>query len=238
MSTGIEAKLGQSLDDLIKSQKSAAKKTAATAKVRWTSTWGNSRVASPAPCALRTPRRRRSLEIPDRYICLAPTSAHSCHRTLQPQKKKTPSKGVKPAPKSKPKPGKKIAAIATPKGKKGVAIKVKKTPVSVKGGVKKGKGKATPMAIDSEHAVGGTRARRTVTNGKTKVVLVGGSGKSGRSAARQGAAQVNNQRRKDVKGETGYSINSRFERISKESKGPRLAPGKGSTNKFGVYMPF
>lgn len=143
------------------------------------------------------------------------------------QKKKTPSKGVKPAPKSKPKAGKQVPA-STPKGQKGVTVR-RKTPVSVKGGVKKGK--ATPMAIDGASSAGGRRARRVTSGGTTKVILVGGSAKTGK---KDGRNQVK------VRGEAGGSINARFENISRERapKGSRAAPGKVSTNKFGVKMPF
>lgn len=137
---------------------------------------------------------------------------------------------MKPAPKTKPKAGKKLAA-STPKGQKGVVIK-RKTPVSVRGGVKKGK--ATPMAIDGNSSVGATggrRARRVTSGGTTKVILVGGSAKT---AKKDGRNQIK------VRGETGGSINARFEKISRErsTKGSRAASGKVSTNKFGVKMPF
>lgn len=204
--SGVEVKLGQSLDDLIKSQKTAAKKTAAASKVR-----------------LATFLFR---EIP-RLTCFV---LDRPHRT---QKKKTPSKGVKPAPKSKPKAGKK-ATTSTPNSQKGVAIKVKKTPVSIKGGVKKGKSKAMPMAIDGNPAsagTGGRRARRVSSGGTTKVILVGENAKAAKKDARN---------HMKVRGEAGGSINARFEKISRErsTKGSRAAPGKGTTNKFGVYMPF
>ncbi len=134
---------------------------------------------------------------------------------------------MKPAPKSKPKAGKKVAG-STPKGQKGVAIK-RKTPVSVKGGVKKGK--AMPMAIDGASSAGGRRARRVTSGGTTKVILVGGSTKTGKKDGRNPIK---------VRGETGGSINARFEKVSRErsTKGSRGASGKVSTNKFGVKMPW
>lgn len=110
--------------------------------------------------------------------------------------------------------------------------------------MKKGKGKATPMAIDSTPSAS-RRAQRTAVGGKTKVLytLVGGKGKSGGGGTSGGGGggggrAQNGPRKFAVKGETGHSINGRFEKIAQErSKGPRIA-GKGTTNKFGVYMPF
>jgi len=238
MTTGdVESKLGQSLDDLIKSQKKVRDDRGVS---------GRRRYVAPPEHALPLPL---VVPPPPPISPPSPPSPHALprpHRQAAPKKKKTPSKGVKPPPKSKPKAGKK-AATTTPKAKKGVAIKVKKvkTPVSVKGGVKKGKGKATPMAIDSTPSAS-RRAQRTAVGGKTKVLytLVGGKGKgksgggtSGGGGGGSGRAQ-NGQRKFAVKGETGHSINGRFEKIAHErSKGPRIA-GKGTTNKFGVYMPF
>lgn len=104
--------------------------------------------------------------------------------------------------------------------------------MSIRGGVRKGK--ATAMAIDgktSAGATGGRRARRVTDGGTTKVILVGGSTRTPKKDRR---GQIK------VKGETGGSINARFEKISRQrsTKGSRAASGKVSTNKFGVKLPF
>jgi len=158
--------------------------------------------------------------------------------------KGTPAKGAKAlATKKGQKAGTGKASSATPNGKKGASIKVKKTPVSVRGGVKKGKGKATPMAIDSRSAGAGTNAQRNrKANGNgvpVKVKMVGGKGMGSGMSKDAGVGRRRTQRT-HISGETGKSISARFERIAREKGGASRSQkqGRGTTNSFGVYMPF
>jgi hypothetical protein len=128
---------------------------------------------------------------------------------------------------------------STPKGKGSMVARVK-TPTSVKGGVKKGKGKAMPMSIDAKPIrVGrgrGDRRGRGEAN-QTRVVMKGGRGIGSGLSSQAGVGQRRINRAK-IRGETGNSINSRFEKINREKGSSKQKQSKGRKNSFGVVMPF